>query len=96
MTEDPAHASAVKLAAMLQIEALVYVTVSIREDVLEVAGPFGQLTIPYARMAEVALDPAGEIRLNVQGATVRLYIGTVLERNALFALLQEKTVNAER
>ncbi len=69
MSEDPKPMPPLRVSALLTVS----VQVSARTDTLEIRGPIGDLTIPYAVIEAVERDAHGGIRINLRGATLRLF-----------------------
>ena len=91
MNESPGPEVPLRLKALAELEAAVYVSLSAKDDLLEMATPFGEVIIPYSRIASVAKDVNGGLRLGVAGgATVSLDVSNPSDRDALFVLLQQK------
>jgi len=91
MNESPGPEVPLRLKALAELEAAVYVSLSAKDDLLEIATPFGEVIIPYSRIANVAKDVNGGLRLGVAGgATVSLDVSNPSDRDALFVLLQQK------
>ena len=72
MREGPKLVLPLRVGALLTVSPSIRVRVSATADQLEIRGPFGDLTIPYAMVTRVARDGNGEIKLDLLGATVRL------------------------
>ncbi len=91
MNENPGPESPVGLKALVELKAAVYATLSAKDDLLEIATPFGEVIIPYSRIANAAKDMNGRLNLGVAGgATVSLDVINPSDRDALFVLLQQK------
>lgn len=91
MSDDRELELPVKLDVLMGLEATVYVSLSAREDSLQISAPFGEISIPYTRIAEVTGDATGGIRLDAAGGTtVLLDVNHFANSAALLALLQEK------
>ena len=95
MNENPGPELPVRLKALAELEVAVYVSLSAKDDLLEIAAPFGEVIIPYSRIADATKDVTGAIRLDVAGgATISLDVRNPSDRDALFVLLQQKIVKS--
>ena len=93
MNENPGPDLPVRLKALAGLPVAVYASLSAKDDLLEIAAPFGEVFVPYCRIANVTKDVNGAIRLDVAGGvTISLDIVTASYRDALFVLLQQKIV----
>lgn len=91
MNESPGPEVPLRLKALAELEAAVYVSLSAKDDLLEIAAPFGEVIVPYSRIANVTKDVNCAIRLDVAGgATISLDVVNPSYRATFFALLQQK------
>jgi hypothetical protein len=91
MNESPGPEVPLRLKALAELEAAVYASLSAKDDLLDITTPFGEVVIPYSRIANAAKDVNGGLRLRVAGgATVSLDVSNPSDRDALFVLLQQK------
>ena len=92
MRDSPRPVLPLRVGALLTVSPSIRVRVSARADALEIHAPFGDLTVPYALMTQVARDEIGEIRLDLSGVILRLDCSGVppMALNALFDLLERK------
>ena len=97
MTEGPKPVLPLRVGALLTVSPSVRVRVSAAADRLEIHGPFGDLTVPYAMVTRVARDGNGEIKLDLLGATVRLDCSGVptMALDALLDLLEGKSQTSQ-
>ena len=93
MREGPKPVLPLRVGALLTLSPSIRVRVSATADRLEIHGPFGDLSIPYAMVTRVARDGNGEIKLDLLDATVRLDCGGVptMALDALLDLLEGKS-----
>ncbi len=91
MNENPGSTSPARLMALVGLPLTVYANLSVKDDLLEIAVPFGEIILTYCRIADVTKDVYGTIRLDVVGgATVSLDVSGTSDRDTLFVLLQQK------
>ena len=92
MRDSPKPVLPLRVGALLTVSPSIRVRVSAKADALEIHAPFGDLTVPYATVTQVARDEVGEIRLDLSGVTLRLDCSGVppMALNALFDLLERK------
>ena len=92
MREGPKPVLPLRVGALLTMSPSIRVRVSATADGLEIRGPFGDLTVPYAMMTQVARGVNGEIALDLSGATVRLDCSGIppMALDALFDLIERK------
>ena len=92
MSEDPKPVLPFRVGALMTMSPSIRVRVSATADALEMRAPFGDLTVPYAMMTQVARDGNGCIILDLPGAIVRLDCSGVppMALDALFDLLQRR------
>ena len=87
MSEDPKPLLPLRVGALLTVSPSLRVRVSARADALQIQAPFGDLTIPYALITQVARVHDGGIRLDLAGATLRLDLSPYLPDMAVNYLL---------
>ncbi len=91
MNENPGPESPVRLKALVGLPVAVYASLSAKDDLLEIAAPFGEVIVPYCRIANVTKDVNGAIRLDVAGGvTISLDVVNASYRDTVFVLLQQK------
>ncbi len=91
MNENPGTEEPIRLKALAELEAAVYVSLSAKGDLLEIAAPFGEIIVPYCRIANVTKDVNGVIKLGVAGGiTISLDVVNPSYRDTVFVLLQQK------
>ncbi len=91
MNESPGLEVPLRLKALAELKAAVYVSLSAKDDLLEITTPFSEVSIPYSRIADAAKDVNGGLKLGMAGGTtVSLDVSNPSDRDALFVLLQQK------
>ena len=92
MRDRPGPVPPLRVGALLTVSPSIHVRVAARADALQIQAPFGDLTVPYGMMTQVARDGNGEIRLDLSGVIVRLDCSGVpsMAVNALFDLLERR------
>ncbi len=96
MKESPGPELPVQLKVLVELDVAVYASLSAKEDLLEIATPFGEIIIPYSRIVDATKDLYSGIRLDVAGgATVSLDVTKLSDRDTLFVLLQQKIVKSD-
>jgi hypothetical protein len=92
MREDPKPVLPFRVGALMTVSPSIRVRVSAMADGLHIRAPFGDVTVPYAMMTQVARDGDGCIILDLSGAIVRLDCSGVppMALDALFDLLERK------
>ncbi len=91
MNENPGPESPARLKALVGLAVAVYASLSAKDDLLEIAAPFGVVIVPYCRIANVTKDVNGAITLDVAGgATISLDVVNASYRDTLFVSLQQK------
>ena len=91
MNENPGPKVPLRLKALVELDAAVYVSLSAQDDLLEITAPFGEVIVPYCRIAKATKDVNGVIRLDVAGGvTISLDVVNASYRDTVFVLLQQK------
>ena len=93
MSERPRLVLPLRVGALLTVSQSIRVGVLAMKDALQIRGPFGDLTVPYGAITQVAREAKGRIRLDLSGATVLLDCSGLpdMALNALCDLLEPKT-----
>ena len=83
--------SPVRLKALVGLPVAVYASVLAKDDMLEIVAPFGEVIVPYGRIAKATKDVNGVISLDMAGGvTITLEVITPSYRDTVFVLLQQK------
>jgi hypothetical protein len=93
MSEGPKPRLPLRVGALLTVSPSIPVRVLATADTVQICAPFGDLTVPYRAITQVARDVKGRIRLDLPGATVLLNCERVPDMlfDALSDLLERKT-----
>jgi len=92
MREGPKRVLPLRVGALLTMTPSVRVRVAATVDGLQILGPFGDLTVPYAAVSRVSRDGHSEITLDLSGAIMRLDCSGVpaMAVDAILDLLERK------
>lgn len=95
MNETPGSESPVRMKALVGLPMAVHASFSAKDDLLEIAAPFGELIVPYCRILNVSKDVNGVIRLDVAGGvTISLDVVIASYRETVYFLLLQKIVKS--
>ena len=95
MNESPGPEVPLRLKVLVGLPVAVYASLSAKDDLLEIDAPFGEVIVPYCRIANVTKDVNDVIRLDVAGGvTISLDVVNASYRDTVFVLLQQKIVKS--